>query len=360
MEAKISGERISSFLGEGRASDYRVVKTRAERRPANGAAVSSSDPDSAPAAEIAIEISEGTFRWDVPPPSILWTAEDKGQKFGSRANLKKLQERKAEMRALRSMTADQTTATPPVLQSINLTVNQGDLVFLLGQVGSGKTALLHTILGEMVLANGRVEVTGSLSYQAQSAFILNATVKENILFGSPYDADRYLSVVRGCALVPDLQTLPSGDTTEIGERGVNLSGGQKQRLGLARALYRQADIFLLDDPLSAVDAHVGRHIINYILEFMRTTGSTVVIACHQLHFLHHGDLIVLIRDANICECGTHDELMQAGGEFRQLMDTHAATSDAESTPGSTPRATTDSHEATSPAVSNAQVLDALV
>jgi ABC-type multidrug transport system fused ATPase/permease subunit len=236
VEAKISGERISSFLGEGRASDYRVVKTRAERRPANGAAVSSSDPDSAPAAEIAIEISEGTFRWDVPPPSILWTAEDKGQKFGSRANLKKLQERKAEMRALRSMTADQTTATPPVLQSINLTVNQGDLVFLLGQVGSGKTALLHTILGEMVLANGRVEVTGSLSYQAQSAFILNATVKENILFGSPYDADRYLSVVRGCALVPDLQTLPSGDTTEIGERGVNLSGGQKQRLGLARAV----------------------------------------------------------------------------------------------------------------------------
>jgi ABC-type multidrug transport system fused ATPase/permease subunit len=117
---------------------------------------------------------------------------------------------------------------------------------------------------------------------------------------------------------------------------------------------------LLDDPLSAVDAHVGRHIINYILEFMRTTGSTVVIACHQLHFLHHGDLIVLIRDANICECGTHDELMQAGGEFRQLMDTHAATSDGESTPGSTPRATTDSHEATSPAVSNAQVLDALV
>jgi hypothetical protein len=105
--------------------------------------------------------------------------------------------------------------------------------------------------------HGEVHVNGKVSYAAQSAFIMNATVKENILFGSALDEERYQQTIAACALGPDLETLQAGDLTQIGERGINLSGGQKQRVGLARCVYQEADIYLLDDPLSAVDAHVG-------------------------------------------------------------------------------------------------------
>jgi ATP-binding cassette subfamily C (CFTR/MRP) protein 2 len=151
-------------------------------------------------------------------------------------------------------------ATGLTLTGVNLQVKRGARVAVCGTVGSGKSSLLSCILGEIPKISGTVRVVGSTAYVAQSAWIQSGTVEDNIRFGSPMDHDRYSSVLEACALKKDLELFAFGDQTEIGERGINLSGGQKQRIQLARALYQNSSIYLLDDPFSAVDAHTGSHI----------------------------------------------------------------------------------------------------
>jgi len=151
------------------------------------------------------------------------------------------------------------------LKDLNLKILTGKLIAVVGQVGSGKSSLLFSILGEMNKVSGRVNVNGSLSYIPQQAWIQNATVKDNILFGKKYDQTAYNKTVGSCALTPDFNILPAGDQTEIGEKGINLSGGQKQRISLSRAVYSESDIYLLDDPLSAVDSHVGKQIFDLVI-----------------------------------------------------------------------------------------------
>lgn len=145
------------------------------------------------------------------------------------------------------------------LKNINLKVKKGNLTAIVGQVGSGKTSLISALLGEMEKVKGQVNVDGRVAYVPQQAWIQNATLQDNILFGRTLDKRYYDEVVKACALEPDLAMLPGGDQTEIGEKGINLSGGQKQRVALARAVYSGADIYLFDDPLSAVDS-VGNQI----------------------------------------------------------------------------------------------------
>ena len=136
----------------------------------------------------------------------------------------------------------------------------------MGQVGSGKSSILSGMLGEMYKLNhGRININGSVAYVPQLAWIQNDTVRNNILFGSRYSEDFYQQVISSCALKPDLEIMPAGDKTEIGEKGINLSGGQKQRISLARSVYSNADIYMLDDPLSAVDSHVGKHIFDKVI-----------------------------------------------------------------------------------------------
>jgi ABC-type transport system involved in cytochrome bd biosynthesis fused ATPase/permease subunit len=139
------------------------------------------------------------------------------------------------------------------------------LVAVVGQVGSGKSSFLSAILGEMNKLTGRINVSGSLSYTPQQPWIQNATIRDNILFGKDLNQDFYNQVVLNCALVSDLEMLTGGDQIEIGEKGINLSGGQKQRVSLSRAVYSRSDIYLLDDPLSAVDAHVGKQIFERVI-----------------------------------------------------------------------------------------------
>ena len=190
----------------------------------------------------------------------------------------------------------------PTLDSLNLSVRRGELVAVVGKIGSGKSSLLAGVLGELHLAEGRSRVEGSLAYVAQQAWIQNMTVRDNILFGSEYDAAKYQKVVEACALVSDLELLPAGDQTEIGENGVNLSGGQKQRVGLARAAYQEAEIVLLDDPLSAVDAHVGKHLFERLIGpggLLR--DRTRILVTHNLGFLHKVDRVLLLEDGAIKE-----------------------------------------------------------
>uniref|UniRef100_A0AAQ5Y2V3 ATP-binding cassette sub-family C member 5 n=1 Tax=Amphiprion ocellaris TaxID=80972 RepID=A0AAQ5Y2V3_AMPOC len=196
---------------------------------------------------------------------------------------------------------------------------QGKLLGVCGSVGSGKTSLISAILGQMTLLEGSVAVRGRLAYVAQQAWILNATLRDNILFGHEYQEDRYQSVLSACCLRPDIALLPSADLTEIGERGANLSGGQRQRISLARALYSDRDIYILDDPLSALDAHVANHTFrNAIRKQLR--HKTVVFVTHQLQYLVDCDDVILMREGSIVEQGNHDNLMKLNGDYAAMFN----------------------------------------
>uniref|UniRef100_A0A8C4XUT6 ATP-binding cassette sub-family C member 5 n=1 Tax=Falco tinnunculus TaxID=100819 RepID=A0A8C4XUT6_FALTI len=195
----------------------------------------------------------------------------------------------------------------------------GKLVGICGSVGSGKTSLISAILGQMTLLEGSVAVSGTFAYVAQQAWILNATLRDNILFGKEYDEERYNTVLNGCCLRPDLAILPNGDLTEIGERGANLSGGQRQRISLARALYSDRSIYILDDPLSALDAHVGNHIFNSAIR-KHLKSKTVLFITHQLQYLVDCDEVIFMKEGCITERGSHEELMNLNGDYATIFN----------------------------------------
>uniref|UniRef100_A0A8C5WWI1 ABC-type glutathione-S-conjugate transporter n=1 Tax=Laticauda laticaudata TaxID=8630 RepID=A0A8C5WWI1_LATLA len=210
-----------------------------------------------------------------------------------------------------------------LLYSITLEIAHGSLVAIVGSVGSGKSSLISAMLGEMENIKGHINIQGSMAYVPQQAWIQNATLKDNIIFGSSLDETRYQQVLEACALHPDLKLLPGGDLTEIGEKGINLSGGQKQRVSLARAVYSNADIYLLDDPLSAVDAHVGRHIFDKVLgpEGL-LQNKTRILVTHNLSFLAQVDDIVVLEAGTVTERGSYSTLLANSGSFAQLLNTY--------------------------------------
>ncbi|XP_045662681.1 ATP-binding cassette sub-family C member 11 isoform X1 [Ursus americanus] len=206
----------------------------------------------------------------------------------------------------------------PALHKLNLVVSKGTTLGVCGSTGSSKSSLLSAILGEMHLLEGSVGVRGSLAYVPQQAWIIGGSVRENILMGGQYDKARYLQVLHCCSLHRDLEILPFGDMTEIGERGLNLSGGQKQRISLARAVYSDRELYLLDDPLSAVDIHVGKHIFEECIK-KTLRGKTVILVTHQLQYLAFCDQIIFLEDGKICEKGIHSELIQKKGRYAELV-----------------------------------------
>ncbi|XP_018432035.1 PREDICTED: multidrug resistance-associated protein 5 isoform X1 [Nanorana parkeri] len=205
------------------------------------------------------------------------------------------------------------------LCGIDLEIEKGKLVGVCGSVGSGKTSLISAILGQMTLLEGSIAVNGSFAYVAQQAWILNATLRDNILFGKEYEEERYNNVLSVCCLRPDLAILPNSDLTEIGERGANLSGGQRQRISLARALYSDRSIYLLDDPLSALDAHVGNHIFNSAIK-KHLKSKTLLFITHQLQYLVDCDDVIYMKEGCITERGTHEELMKLNGEYATIFN----------------------------------------
>uniref|UniRef100_A0A8C6P333 ABC-type glutathione-S-conjugate transporter n=1 Tax=Nothobranchius furzeri TaxID=105023 RepID=A0A8C6P333_NOTFU len=215
---------------------------------------------------------------------------------------------------------------PPCLKRINVRVPRGSLVAVVGHVGSGKSSLLSAMLGETEKRSGQVTVKGSVAYVPQQAWIQNATVQDNVLFGREKLKTWYQRVLEACALLPDLDILPAGDATEIGEKGLNLSGGQKQRVSLARAVYRKADVYLLDDPLSAVDAHVGQHIFDKVIGPKGVLrGKTRVLVTHGTSFLPQADLILVLVEGEITESGSYQELLSRHGAFADFIHTFAST-----------------------------------
>ncbi|XP_028841265.1 multidrug resistance-associated protein 1 [Denticeps clupeoides] len=209
---------------------------------------------------------------------------------------------------------------PPCLKGIHVRVPHGSLVAVVGHVGSGKSSLLSAMLGETEKRNGQVTVKGSVAYVPQQAWIQNATLRDNIFFGQERKEVWYKRVLEACALLPDLEILPAQDATEIGEKGLNLSGGQKQRVSLARAVYRKADVYLLDDPLSAVDAHVGQHIFDKVIGPKGVLKKkTRVLVTHGLSFLPQADLILVMAEGKIIEMGSYSDLLGRESTFAEFI-----------------------------------------
>ncbi|CBI22551.3 unnamed protein product, partial [Vitis vinifera] len=214
------------------------------------------------------------------------------------------------------------------LRDISLEVRTGEKVAICGEVGSGKSTLLAAILGEIPDVQGTIRVYGRIAYVSQTAWIQTGSIQENILFGSSMDPERYQATLEKCSLVKDLDLLPYGDLTEIGERGVNLSGGQKQRIQLARALYQDADIYLLDDPFSAVDAHTATSLFNeYVMDAL--SGKTVLLVTHQVDFLPAFDSVLLMSDGEIIQAAPYQQLLVSSQEFVDLVNAHKETAGSE-------------------------------
>ncbi|XP_015900330.3 ABC transporter C family member 3-like isoform X2 [Ziziphus jujuba] len=206
----------------------------------------------------------------------------------------------------------------PTLRDINIQVSHGMRVAICGSVGSGKSSLLSCILGEIPKISGTIILCGTKAYVAQSPWIQSGKIEENILFGKEMDRDRYERVLEACSLKKDLEILSFGDQTVIGERGINLSGGQKQRIQIARALYHDADIYLFDDPFSAVDTHTGSHLFKECLLGL-LSSKTVFYVTHQVEFLPFAHLILVMKDGRITQAGKYDDILNSGTEFKELV-----------------------------------------
>ncbi|KAG1691087.1 Multidrug resistance-associated protein 1 [Nymphon striatum] len=208
----------------------------------------------------------------------------------------------------------------PVLKDISLEIKPNSLVAIVGSVGAGKSSLISSILGELNKINGSVNVKGDVAYVPQTAWIRNASIKGNVIMQKEKNERKYQKIIDACGLRSDLKILPNGDKTEIGEKGINLSGGQKQRISLARAVYSEADIVLLDDPLSAVDSHVGKHIFdNVIGPDGMLNKTTRVMVTHGLSYLPQCDNIIVMKDGRISEVGSYNDLVSRNGAFAEFL-----------------------------------------
>lgn len=225
---------------------------------------------------------------------------------------------------------EEDTEQADILKDINLRIPRGQLVAVVGSVGAGKSSLLSALLGDMNKKSGQVQVNGRIAYVPQQAWIQNATVRDNILFSAPYVERRYDDVLKRSQLLPDLRLLNAGDQTEIGEKGINLSGGQKQRVSIARALYADADVYLFDDPLSALDAQVGRQVFEQAISNQGLLrGRTRVLVTHRISLLPQVDQIVVLNNGRVAESGSYAELLAANGEFANLIAQYLCENEAE-------------------------------
>lgn len=211
--------------------------------------------------------------------------------------------------------------TVATLKGISVTATKGEKVAVCGPVGAGKSSLLCAMLGEIPRISGSVAVSGSVAYVAQTSWIQSGTVRDNVLFGKPMDDEAYERAVRCCALDKDIDDFPHGDLTEIAQRGLNMSGGQKQRIQLARAVYYNADVYLLDDPFSAVDAHTAATLLKDCV-MGALEHKTVVLVTHRVEFLSKVDRILVMENGEITQEGTYQELLESGTAFEKLVNAH--------------------------------------
>ncbi|GBP41934.1 Probable multidrug resistance-associated protein lethal(2)03659 [Eumeta japonica] len=296
-ELFVAIKRIQEFLAMGEREDLAVTPEKIQ----NG-----------------IRIKEHLTPAALGTDGVLNRGFDKSEEAETSRRLSKLTDYPIELKDVSAAWNDEPEGFK--LKNVTMRVPKGKLCAVIGAVGSGKSSLLQVLLKELALTSGSMNVKGKISYASQEAWLFPATVRENILFGLPYDANKYKQVCKVCALAKDFNQFPFGDQSFVGERGVSLSGGQRARINLARAIYRDADIYLLDDPLSAVDANVGRQLFEgCILDHLK--GKTRILVTHQIHFLKAADYIVVLHDGSIENMGTYDELANSAKDFTLLLKT---------------------------------------
>lgn len=205
------------------------------------------------------------------------------------------------------------------LNNISLSLKSSQLFAVIGPVGSGKSSLLNVILKELPIYKGNMTLSGAISFSSQEPWLFSGSVRQNILFGETYDDERYQKVVDACALRSDFALFPHSDQTLVGEKGKSLSGGQKARINLARCVYKQADIYLLDDPLSAVDANVGKHLYERCVKGF-LNGKICILVTHQLQYLKNADKIIILKDGEVEMEGRYRELQSSGLDFAKLLE----------------------------------------
>ncbi|OBZ72495.1 Oligomycin resistance ATP-dependent permease YOR1 [Grifola frondosa] len=254
----------------------------------------------------AIEVVDAEFTWDGPAPDVQMAKKKKGL-WGNKRGLDTPVQVTVEQ-------VDEREEKEFQLKGVSLSIPRGQLTAIVGLVGSGKSSLLQGLIGEMRKTTGTVRFRGSVAYCPQSAWIQNATVRDSICFGRPFEEEKYWKVVQDACLEADLELLPNGDLTEVGERGISLSGGQKQRINICRAIYVGADIQIFDDPFSALDAHVGKSVFQNVFK-SANPGTTRILVTHALHFLPQVDYIYTIVDGHISEHGTYTNLISNDGDF---------------------------------------------
>lgn len=287
VEAQVAVSRLTKFLTSPELQTNAVIR----------------EPSATKNGDVAVSVKNGTFLW----------SKQKGEESYKVA-----------------------------LSNINFETKKGSLDCIVGKVGSGKSSILQCILGDLYKLDGEVKVHGKVAYVSQVPWIINGSVRENILFGHKYDPEFYQKVLKACALTVDLKILPKGDRTEVGEKGISLSGGQRARLSLARAVYARADVYLLDDPLSAVDEHVGRHLIDHVLGPKGLLKSKAkLLATNAIHVLSIADNLYMVRDGKLVEQGTYLEIMSQGDKspLRQLIIDFGKGTRSSSTPTSSANST---------------------
>ncbi|KAE8730152.1 DNA-binding protein GT-1 [Hibiscus syriacus] len=264
-QTKVSFDRIQEFLGE--EEQRKVISTHSAR-----------------ASNVAIEIETGEYAWE---------------------------------------TGGQEIKKPTIKITNMLNIIEGNKIAVCGSVGSGKSSLLCSILGEIPRISGApIKVDGKKAYVPQRSWIQTGSIRENILFGKDLKKTFYEDVLEACALNQDIETWDDRDMSVVGERGINLSGGQKQRVQLARAVYSDSDIYILDDPFSAVDAHTGTHLFKKCLKGL-LSHKTVIYATHQLEFLDAADIVLVMKDGLIVQSGKYEELIaDSDGELVRQMNAH--------------------------------------
>ena len=222
----------------------------------------------------AILVDKASFTWLTASPEDPKGSKKETQKKTSRPSTEKKQQ---------PGLATPRDLEPFKITSLSMRVPRGQLVAIVGAVGSGKSSILSGLIGEMKSLAGSISFGGEISYCPQDAFIQNCTLRDNILFGAPFEEDRYWQVLADASLIADCLLLPDGDLTEIGERGITISGGQKQRINVARSLYHRSDVYIYDDPISALDAHVGQAIFDNAMLKPVKSGKSVLLVTHALH-----------------------------------------------------------------------------
>ena len=332
IQSKISLRRLERYFALPELQGYVEASVHPETE--------NSSPMAKPG---SITIKDGTFSWiDPDGPEIKPVQDEKPKKDKTkkrRFSRKKSTDDESSEKSNLSSSIRSSSSTESgsrsggglTLQDINCEIESGTLVAVVGSVGSGKSSFLSAMLGEMESIGGskvyiprgedEMNVHGYASYCTQSPWIVNNTLRGNILFGRDYNEERYNQVLDCCALLDDIAILPAGDMTEIGERGINLSGGQKARVALARSLYGTGTrLLLLDDPLSAVDSHVGQHIFSKAIAGDICKGITRILVTHHVHVLSRCDKVIVFEHGRIKHQGTYQELIDSGVDFAGAVD----------------------------------------